>query len=50
MVDQQRNTGVTSSHEKAGTPSMGGAIVAGSVLVSSLLWCNLTNLFLIVVL
>ena len=50
MVDQQRSTGVASAFDKAGTPSMGGAIVVGSVLVSSLLWCNLTNLFLVVVL
>ena len=50
MVDQQRNTGVASAYDKAGTPSMGGAVVVGCVLVSCLLWCNLANLFLIAVL
>jgi len=50
MVDQQRSTGVASAFDKAGTPSMGGAIVVGCVLVSCLLWCNLTNMFLVVVL
>jgi phospho-N-acetylmuramoyl-pentapeptide-transferase len=50
MVDQWRYTGITSSHDKAGTPSMGGAIVIGCVLVSCLLWCNLANTFLLVVL
>ena len=50
MVDQQRSTGTASAFEKAGTPAMGGAIVMGCVLFSCLLWCNLTNLFLIVVL
>jgi len=46
MVDQQRSTGVESAFDKAGTPSMGGAIVVGCVLVSCLLWCNLANMFL----
>ena len=50
MVDQQRSTGLAAAFEKAGTPVMGGAIVAGCVLFSCLLWCNLTNLFLVVVL
>jgi phospho-N-acetylmuramoyl-pentapeptide-transferase len=49
LVDQQRSTGVTSAFDKAGTPSMGGAIVVGCVLISCLLWCNLTNLFFVVV-
>ena len=50
MVDQQRSTGVVSAFDKIGTPSMGGAIVVGCVLISCLLWCNLANLFLVVVL
>ncbi|MCL2878429.1 MAG: phospho-N-acetylmuramoyl-pentapeptide-transferase [Acidobacteria bacterium] len=50
LVDQQRSTGVVSAFDKAGTPAMGGAIVAGCVVTSCLLWCNLTNLFLAVVL
>jgi phospho-N-acetylmuramoyl-pentapeptide-transferase len=48
-VDQRRSTGIASSADKAGTPAMGGAILAGCVLISCLLWCNLTNLFLLAV-
>jgi phospho-N-acetylmuramoyl-pentapeptide-transferase len=50
MVDQSRDTGIASSSDKAGTPAMGGAIVTGCVLVSCLLWCNLANGYLILVL
>jgi phospho-N-acetylmuramoyl-pentapeptide-transferase len=50
LVDQWRDTGTASSFDKTGTPAMGGAIVAGCVLVSCLLWCNLENLYLVVVL
>jgi phospho-N-acetylmuramoyl-pentapeptide-transferase len=50
LVDQRRSTGVASSFDKAGTPAMGGAIFAGCVLISCLLWCNLANLYLLVVL
>jgi len=50
LVDQLRDTGVVSSSDKAGTPAMGGAIFAGCVLASCLLWCNLSNLYLLVVL
>ncbi len=49
-VDQRRSTGLASSFDKAGTPAMGGAIFAGCVLVSCLLWCNLANLYLLLVL
>lgn len=50
LVDQWRYTGVASSSDKAGTPAMGGAIVTGCVVISCLLWCNLSNPFLMVVL
>ncbi len=50
FVDQWRDTGVSSSADKAGTPAMGGAILAGCVLFSCLLWCNLANAYLLVVL
>ena len=46
FVDQQRGTGIPSASDKAGTPVMGGAVVAGVVLVSCLLWCNLGNGYL----
>ena len=50
LVDQWRETGVASSSDKAGTPAMGGAVVTGCILISCLLWCNLANGFLILVL
>jgi phospho-N-acetylmuramoyl-pentapeptide-transferase len=50
LVDQWRYTGIASSFDKAGTPAMGGAIVTGCVLISCLLWCNLLNPFLLIVL
>jgi phospho-N-acetylmuramoyl-pentapeptide-transferase len=49
-VDQARDTGIASASIKAGTPAMGGAIMAGCVLISCLFWCNLANPFLLVVL
>jgi phospho-N-acetylmuramoyl-pentapeptide-transferase len=49
MVDQWRYTGIASSSDKAGTPAMGGAIVTGCVLISCLLWCNLLNPYLLIV-
>lgn len=50
LVDQWRDTGVASAPDKAGTPAMGGAVVIGCILISCLLWCNLANGFLLLVL
>jgi phospho-N-acetylmuramoyl-pentapeptide-transferase len=50
LVDQWRDTGIASASDKAGTPAMGGAIVIGCVLVACLLWCNLANGYLLIVL
>jgi phospho-N-acetylmuramoyl-pentapeptide-transferase len=49
LVDQRRDTGIVSSSDKAGTPAMGGVIVTGCVLASCLLWCNLSNGYLLAV-
>ena len=35
---------------KAGTPTMGGLIVLASLLIPTLLWANLSNMFIIVIL
>ncbi|MFP4459817.1 MAG: phospho-N-acetylmuramoyl-pentapeptide-transferase [Candidatus Zixiibacteriota bacterium] len=35
---------------KAGTPTMGGAIIIISLLVSTILWANITNLFILLAL
>ena len=36
--------------EKAGTPTMGGLIVISSLLISVLLWNNLVNSYIIIIL
>ncbi|MGE5357393.1 MAG: phospho-N-acetylmuramoyl-pentapeptide-transferase [Bacteroidales bacterium] len=50
LVDQCRDTGVPSASDKAGTPVMGGVVLFASVLVSCLLWCQLSNRYLLVLL
>ena len=49
-VDKVRTTGIPSAHDKAGTPAMGGVVLVGVVAVSTLLWCNLSNGFIALVL
>ena len=38
--------GPESHHSKAGTPTMGGILIISSVLLSTLLWANLTNSYI----
>ncbi|MBI5837392.1 MAG: phospho-N-acetylmuramoyl-pentapeptide-transferase [Candidatus Eisenbacteria bacterium] len=38
-----RAEGPQTHHAKAGTPTMGGVLLVGAILVSTLLWGNLTN-------
>ena len=38
-----RNDGPQSHLAKTGTPTMGGILILGSILVTTLLWANLTN-------
>lgn len=45
-----RADGPESHFEKAGTPTMGGLMILCGVLISSLLWANLSNLYVWVVL
>ncbi|MEM9331818.1 MAG: phospho-N-acetylmuramoyl-pentapeptide-transferase [Pseudomonadota bacterium] len=45
-----RADGPESHFEKAGTPTMGGLMILSGVLVSSLLWSNLTSVYVWVVL
>ncbi len=45
-----REDGPASHHQKAGTPTMGGALIIFSVIVSTLLWTNLTNAYVWIVL
>lgn len=45
-----RDDGPASHKSKAGTPTMGGLLIMVAVIVSSLLWCNLTNPLVIITL
>ncbi len=45
-----REDGPESHLQKAGTPTMGGALILFSVIVSTLLWTNLTNAYMWIVL
>lgn len=48
---EEINTGGPESHKtKAGTPTMGGIIILGAVLISIILWGNFKNLYLIILL
>ncbi len=40
-----REDGPASHLSKKNTPTMGGVLVVGSLLISTLLWCDLSNLF-----
>ena len=45
-----REDGPESHFEKAGTPTMGGTLILFSIAVSTLLWANLTNYYVWIVL
>ena len=45
-----RDHGPETHQEKAGTPTMGGALILVSIIVATLLWGDLTNLYIWVVL
>jgi phospho-N-acetylmuramoyl-pentapeptide-transferase len=50
-VGQQiRSVGPESHLPKAGTPTMGGALILLAIAISTLLWANLTNRFVLIVL
>lgn len=41
-----RDDGPTTHLKKKGTPTMGGAVIVGSILISNLLWADLHNSFI----
>jgi phospho-N-acetylmuramoyl-pentapeptide-transferase len=45
-----RENGPETHHTKAGTPTMGGTLIIFSIVVSTLLWTNLTNHYVWIVL
>ncbi len=47
IVGQQiREEGPQGHMAKRGTPTMGGVLIVGSVLISTLLWARLTNIYI----
>lgn len=42
-----RDLGLAGQSEKAGTPTMGGLIIIAAILIPALLLCNLTNIYII---
>ncbi len=48
LKEEIRELGPDSHKSKAGTPTMGGIIIIGAVLVSMLLWGNFTSLYSVV--
>ena len=47
FLDQVRETGVHSAFDKSGTPTMGGVLIIGAVLVSMAIWGNWRNPFML---
>jgi phospho-N-acetylmuramoyl-pentapeptide-transferase len=45
-----RDDGPQTHHQKAGTPTMGGALIIFAIALSTLLWADLSNLFVWIVL
>ena len=41
-----REDGPESHHDKAGTPTMGGLLITVSIVLPTLLWANLTNIYI----
>jgi phospho-N-acetylmuramoyl-pentapeptide-transferase len=51
QIGQQiRDDGPQSHHKKAGTPTMGGSLILFALVLSTLLWCDLSNRFVWIVL
>src|SRR5688500_8656173 len=51
QIGQQiRDDGPQSHHKKAGTPTMGGSLILFAMVMSTLLWCDLSNRFVWIVL
>lgn len=48
--EEIRTDGPESHMKKAGTPTMGGLIVLASVLIPTLLWARITNIYVIIIL
>lgn len=50
MGEQVRNLGLEGQKEKEGTPTMGGLIILGAILIPTLLFAKLQNIYVIIML
>ncbi|MFW6100777.1 MAG: phospho-N-acetylmuramoyl-pentapeptide-transferase, partial [Bacteroidota bacterium] len=48
--EKVRELGLKGEKSKAGTPSMGGIIILASILIPTLLFANLTNIYVVLML
>lgn len=48
FLDYARNTGIQSASDKSGTPTMGGLLIVASFTVSTLLWTQIGNGFVLI--
>ena len=46
LKEKIREEGPQSHHSKAGTPTMGGLIILAAIVIPTLLWANLTNRYI----
>jgi len=50
VKERIREEGPTSHHKKAGTPTMGGLIILAGIIIPTLLWADLTNFYVLMLL
>jgi len=50
VAEKIREEGPSSHKKKAGTPTMGGLIVLAGIIIPTLLWANLTNFYILMIL
>lgn len=50
VTEKIRQEGPSSHYKKAGTPSMGGLIILAGIVVPTLLWADLTNFYVLLLL
>lgn len=48
--EEVRNLGLQGENQKAGTPTMGGLIILGAIIIPTLLFARLTNIYIVLLL
>ena len=49
VKDEIRDLGLKGQAEKAGTPTMGGVIILIGILIPTILFCRLNNIYVIII-